>query len=501
MNIEELATFCKSKGFVYSAAEIYGGLSGFFDFGPLGVALKNNIKQSWWKFYVDNREDVVGQDGSIITNPRVWEASGHVDNFSDPILTCSKCKHKVRADNFIEDELKINADGFSTDQINEHVDKHDLKCPSCQGDFNKVEDFKLMFQTKVGASAEKSAEAFLRPETAQSIFPNFRIIADTCRMQLPFGVAQIGKAFRNEISPRDFLFRCREFEQMELEFFIHPDEADCKLLTEEQKNISINVWTSEQQDKGEEHSTLTLGDLLAQKKADPWHVYWLAQTQIWLTQKIGLKAQNLRLREHVPTELSHYSSATLDFDYKFPHGFKELHGCANRGQYDVSQHQKVSGKKMELHDEATSKKVIPRVIEPSQGVDRLFLAAIVDSLEDDKERGNKVLKVSPLIAPIKIAVLPLVKKDGLNELAREVFDSIKEDLVSQFDSSGSVGRRYARADELGIPFCITVDYDSKEDNTVTIRDRDSTEQKRIKIADLPQTVQKLINGKTSFINL
>jgi glycyl-tRNA synthetase len=237
------------------------------------------------------------------------------------------------------------------------------------------------------------------------------------------------------------------------------------------------------------------------KKIDEWHAYWIAQTYVWLTKEIGLKQENLRLREHVPSELSHYSSATFDFDYRFPHGFKELHGCANRGQYDLTQHQKVSGKKLAIHDEATGQKVIPRVIEPSQGVDRLFLAILVDAYNDDEERGNIVLKIKPALAPIKVGVFPLVKKDGLYEKAREIFSTLKEDVVCQFDASGSIGRRYARADELGIPFCITVDYESKEDGCVTIRDRDSTEQKRVKIENLSETVQKLINGKTSFINL
>ncbi len=493
ISIEEITNFSKKKGFVYPTADIYGGLSGFFDYGHLGVELKNNIKERWWKFLVHKRDDIVGMDGSIITNPKVWKASGHVDNFGDLILTCKNCKNKIRADHFIEDELNINADGYSAEEINKIIQENNLKCPKCKGDFDEIKSFNLMFKTNVGPVVSNENTAYLRPETAQSIFPNFKLIQENNRMKLPFGIAQIGKAFRNEISPRDFLFRCREFEQMELEYFIKPTEFKCSLLTEKHLKTKFNFWSAERQDKEDkEMEEVTIKDLIDRKKLDEWHGYWLAEFFNWFVEDLKVNKENLRVREHVSTELSHYSSATFDIDYKFPFGFKEIHGMANRGQYDLTQHIKESNANLYYFDDETKEKVIPRVIEPSQGLDRLFLTLLFDSYVNDKERGNVVLKLDKKLAPYKVAVFPLVNKGGLPEKAYEVFEILKKEYEIQayYDKGGSIGRRYARQDEIGTPFCVTIDFDTLEDNTVTIRDRDTTEQKRVKIEELGEYILK-----------
>ncbi|MDO8481274.1 MAG: glycine--tRNA ligase [Nanoarchaeota archaeon] len=480
--IEELATFCKRKGFVYPTAEIYNGLSGFFDFGPLGVELKNNIKREWWKTHVHQREDIAGMDGSIITHPKVWEASGHTAHFEDFMLTCSKCGQKTRADTFLEAALKIKVEGLTADEINEQVKKHKLACPSCKSSFKEVQPFNLMFSTMVGPKEESSAKSYLRPETAQLMFADFKLVAENARMKLPFGIAQIGKAFRNEISPRDFLFRCREFEQMELEFFINPKNQGCPFI-DEVKQHSLFVYSEEMQKTGEEHKKMTIADAL--KKGvikTEWHAYWLATEHLWFA-SLGANPDHFRIRQHVAKEKSHYATETWDLEYEFPFGWKELLGMANRSDFDLQQHIKHSKKDLSLFIEETKEKLVPHVVaEPSLGVERAFLVFLFDAYHDDKERGNIVLKLSPKLAPVKVGVFSLVNK--LNDETKKVYDLLKKDLFCVFDTGGSIGRRYARADEQGIPFCVTVDFDTLADKAVTVRERDTTKQERVKLSDL-----------------
>jgi len=496
ISIEEMAIFCKSKGFVYQSSEIYGGMSGFWDFGPLGVELYNNIKSNWWKHFVQDKENMVGIEGSIISHPNIWKASGHLDNFGDLVLICSKCKERLRADHFIEAAIGKNVEGLSAENINKIIEEHNLVCPKCKNKFEELKDFNLLFKTHVGADESKKSTAYLRGETAQGMFTNFKLITETTRQKLPFGIAQVGKCFRNEISPRDFMFRCREFTIAEFEFFIHPDETKCNILTKEHLNLKIMLLDAETQDKDKkELKETSIGDMLKKKKLDEWHAYWLSEQMMWFY-KIGLKKEDLKVREHTKHELSHYSSATFDIDYAFPFGSKEIAGNANRGQYDLSQHIKESKEKLEVYDEETKSKVIPKVIEPTFGIDRTFLAIIVNSYENDLERGNIVLKLPKNLAPIKIGVFPLVNK--LKEESRELFETLKKDFTAQFDSSGSVGRRYARADELGIPYCITFDFDSKEKQDITIRDRDTTKQIRVNIKDLKETLRKLFADEIEF---
>jgi len=480
--IDELAAFCKRKGFVYPTAEIYGGLSGFFDFGPLGAELKSNIKKEWWKFHVHQRDDIVGMDGSIITNPKVWDASGHTAHFEDLMLTCSKCGQKVRADQFLEQALKMQAEGLTAEEVNGLVKKHKLTCPSCKSAFREVQPFNLMFSTMVGPKEDSSAKAYLRPETAQLMFADFKLVADNARMKLPFGIAQMGKAFRNEISPRDFLFRSREFEQMELEFFINPKDPKCPFLDEVKEHILL-VCSEEMQKKGDAPKKMSVADALRKGviKAE-WHAYWLAVEHQWFI-SLGANPERFRIRQHVQRERSHYASETWDLEYEFPFGWKELLGMANRADFDMQQHMKSSKKDLSLFDEETKQKVIPHVVaEPSLGVERAFLVFLFDAYTDDKERGNIVLKLSPKLAPIKVGVFSLVNK--LNEEAKKVYDLIRNDIFCTFDTGGSIGRRYARADEQGIPYCVTIDFDTLKDKAVTVRDRDTTKQVRIKISEL-----------------
>jgi len=470
IEISEMAIFCKKKGFVFPNSEIYGGMAGFWDYGPLGVELKNNIKQDWWKRFIQSRNDVVGIDGAIISHPKVWEASGHVANFSDVYVKCKNCKKPNKLDK---------------------AEVGKVKCPECDGEFEVIGDLNLMFKTNVGPV--EGNIAYLRPETAQLIFTNFKAVAETSRVKLPFGIAQIGRAFRNEISPRDFLFRCREFEQMEIEFFIHPEQTECPLLKKEDMKFEFQLLTGKDQEEGnEEHKKINLGEMLDNKMLGEWHAYWLKENYQWFL-NLGIDEKDLRLREHMKDELAHYSSACFDIEYNFSFGWKEIHGNANRSQYDLKQHQEVSKKSMELFDEESKQKVIPRVIEPSQGLDRAFLTVLFNAYYDDKERGNVVLKLHPKLAPVKVGIFPLVNK--LNNDASSVYDLLKDEFICQFDTSGSVGRRYARADEIGIPYCLTFDFDSLKDKSVTVRDRDSTEQIRVKIAELKDVISKLMAGE------
>lgn len=504
LNVEELAIFCKKKGFVFQAAEIYGGLAGFFDFGPLGVELKINLKDSYWREFVHKRDDVVGQDGSIITNPKVWEASGHLESFGDLVLTTKESKTKLRADHFIEDELNISGDGLAAKDINELIKKHNLKYNG--EDFEEVKDFNLLFPTKVGADENKKSVAYLRGETCQSIFPNFRSVAEVSRAKLPFGIAQIGKAFRNEISPRDFVFRCREFEQMEIEYFIDP-ETECSDLTDDLLNLEIQLLDAKTQENDSSETRKVKFEELKDKKynCNSYQIFWIARFYKWLTENIGLSPENLRLREHMSKELSHYSVATFDIDYKYQMGFKELLGIANRTNFDLETHQKHSKTKMEFFDESSQKKILPHVIEPSIGVERLMMSVLIEGYNYDKERGNVVLKMKPTLAPNQVAIFPLMKKPELVEVARKIHETLlDENITSFYDEKGSVGKRYARQDEIGTPYCITVDYEALENDTkdtVTIRDRDSTEQKRVKIEKLPEIIRSLIRGREKFSEL
>ncbi|MFH1972706.1 MAG: glycine--tRNA ligase [archaeon] len=485
ISIEEMAIFCKKKGFVYPSAEMYGGLAGFFDYGPLGVELKNNMKSSWWKFHVQNRDDVVGIDGSIITNPRVWKASGHVENFIDVMVECKKCNTRYRADHLIEEMLGISIEGAPIEEIEKQLDK--IKCQNCKGDLGKAEKFHSMFETNVGPIQNEKSRAYLRPETAQLIFTNFKAVVENSRLKLPFGIAQIGKAFRNEISPRNFLFRCREFEQMEMEYFIHPNNKKCPYMKEVEEH-EIQILTAEMQHDKKKEKKMKIKNAIKLFKS-PWHAYWLAKEHWWFM-SLGCKADNFRIRQHLPDEKAHYSEDCWDLEYNYPFGYKELQGIADRGDYDLKQHMKESKKDLMLFDEESGEKILPIVIaEPSLGVDRAFLVFMYDAYEDDKKRGNIVLKLNPKLAPIKVGVFPLVNKVG--DKAMKIYSELKNEIVCTYDKGGSVGRRYARADEQGIPYCVTIDFD----DGVTIRDRDSTKQIRVEEKELVSVLKRLLDGE------
>ncbi len=490
ITIEDMARFCKEKGFVYQNSEIYSPSAGFWDFGPSGAELKNNIKREFWKTFVQSREDIVGIDGAIITDRKVWEASGHVDSFVDYLIVCKKCKNKVRADHLVNDKLKIDTNGMSMEKIGEVIKKNNLLCPKCSGKFEKLQEFNLMFKTQVGPF--DGTVSYLRPETAQLIFTNFKLVAENSRKKLPFGIAQVGKAFRNEISPRDFLFRSREFEQMEIEFFTHPDKINQCPHFDDIKDMKINLLTAEMQNKNNLHEEVKAEDLL--KLTSQWHAYWVASFFKWFLD-LGIKKENLRIRQHKKSELAHYASACFDVEYKFPFGWKEIHGSADRTQYDLSQHMKFSKRDLTIFDEETNTKIIPYVAaEPSQGVERAFLAFLFDAYEDDKKRGNIVLKLHPRLAPVKVAVFPLIKnKPALVKKAREVFNELKAEFKCTYDDSGSIGRRYARNDEMGTVIGCTIDFDTLKDKSVTLRDRNTTLQIRVPILKLKEVIQKVIN--------
>ncbi len=476
LSIEDLAVFCKKKGFVYQSGEIYGGLGGFWDFGSLGSELKKNIKDSWWKYHV-YRGDIVGIDGAIITNPKVWEASGHVGSFLDIAVECKKCKNKTK------------------------IDKHEIgkvKCEKCGGEFVNKGEFNPMFVTRVGPIKEDSTLAYLRPETAQLIFADFKLVQENNRMQLPFGIAQIGKSFRNEISPREFLFRSREFEQMEIEYFIE-DKMKCGYM-EECKGVDILVWDEKMQKQGKDAKLMDLYDVWKKGiiKTD-WHAYWIAKEYEWFLD-LGADASNFRIRQHLSDEKSHYAIDTWDLEYKFPMGWRELQGFANRSDYDLKQHQEFSKEKMKMI--VDGKKILPNVVcEPSLGVERAFLVFMLDAYYYDETRGNVVLKLSPKIAPIKAAVFPIVKEEKYIKIAEQIVDDLQKEWNIIYDKSGSIGRRYARNDEAGTPYCITIDTDSLRGKDVTIRDRNTTKQIRVKISYLKEALRKLINGEIEFLKV
>ena len=441
-NMETIVALAKSRGFVYAGSEIYGGLSNTWDYGPLGVELKNNVKKAWWKKFVQENQYNVGLDSAILMNPQVWVASGHVGGFSDPLMDCKDCKTRHRADKLIED-TGVNPAGWSFEQMSDYIKENNIVCPDCGScNFTDIRKFNLMFKTFQGVTEEAKNEIFLRPETAQGIFVNFANIQRTTRRKLPFGVCQVGKSFRNEITPGNFIFRTREFEQMELEFFCKPGT-----------------------------------DL-------EWFAYWKETCKNWLL-SLGMKEENLRLRDHEKEELSHYSNATTDFEFLFPFGWGELWGIADRTDFDLNAHMKESGKSLEYFDQETGEKFVPYVIEPSLGADRVLLAFLCDAYDeetDEKGDTRTVLRLHPALAPFKAAVLPLSKK--LSDKAMEVYHTLAKDYMIDFDDAGSIGKRYRREDEIGTPFCITYDFESENDGCVTVRDRDTMEQERIAIADL-----------------
>lgn len=475
IGIDDLATFCKRKGFVYPSSDIYGGFSGFWDFGHLGSELKKNIKDQWWKYHVQSREDMEGIDGAIIANPKVWKASGHVDNFIDFIVVNKKTKEKKK------------------------IDGHEVPEYETSKEWEVKGEFNPMFTTEIGAVRDEAVRSYLRPETAQIIFTNFKSVQENARLRLPFGIAQMGKAFRNEISPREFLFRCREFEQMEIEYFIGKNQK-CSYI-DEIKGVEIKIYSEDMQKSGKEPKKMKIYD--AWKKGiikRDWHAYWIANELSWFI-LLGANPEKFRIRQHMSDERSHYSSDTWDFEYEFPMGWRELQGFADRSTYDLTQHQNNSKKSMEITDPELGK-VLPEVVcEPSLGVERAFLVFMFDAYEFDKKRDNVVLHLSPKLSPYKAAVFPLVSKGEMYEEAYEVYKFLKEEFNVFFDKSGSIGRRYSRQDEVGTPYCITIDGDSLKEKDVTIRDRDSTNQKRVKVSELKEILRKLISEEISFDEL
>lgn len=448
--MEKIVALCKGRGFVYSGSEIYGGLANTWDYGPLGVEFKNNVKAAWRKKFVQESQYNVGLDSAILMNPMTWVASGHVGGFSDPLMDCKECKERFRADKVIEDwcaennyDLGKSVDALSQAEMKAFIDEHEIACPTCgKHNWTDIRQFNLMFKTFQGVTENAKNELYLRPETAQGIFVNFQNIQRTTRKKIPFGVGQVGKSFRNEITPGNFTFRTREFEQMELEFFCKPGT-----------------------------------DL-------EWFKYWKDYCHSFLL-SLGMKDENLRLRDHAPEELSHYSNATTDIEFMFPFGWGELWGIADRTDYDLTQHQNVSGQDMSYFDDESKEKYIPYVIEPSLGADRVVLAFLCAAYDEEELEGGDVrtvLHFHPALAPVKIGVLPLSKK--LNEGAEKIYAQLSKKYNCEFDDRGNIGKRYRRQDEIGTPFCVTYDFESETDGAVTIRDRDTMEQVRVKIDEL-----------------
>ncbi|MBI5228626.1 glycine--tRNA ligase [Candidatus Micrarchaeota archaeon] len=500
---EKVINLCLRRGILFPTGEIYGSFAGFFDYGPVGVEMERNLEAAWWNHFVHSREDVVGIDGAIITHPTVWKASGHCDAFNDPLVECRKCKSRFRADQLIEDELKISVDGITLKQLDELIKEHKLVCPKCRSELSSSKVFNLMFKTHIGAVEDDSSLAFLRPETAQLIFVDFKTAQFVSRKQLPFGIAQIGKSFRNEIAPRNFVFRSREFSQMELEFFIHPTKVNnCPFLNKHVLETKINVCTAEMQAKGGmgEVVEMSVKELVEKNIVKTkWHAYWIVESLNWF-HSLGIHPENLRIREHLKEELSHYSSETWDVEYNYPWGWKELEGIANRGDFDLKQHAKFSGKDLSYFDAEKGERVTPIVIEPSWGLERTLFTLLLDAFEEKVENGKAklVLRLHPTIAPVRVGVFPLMKKDGLAEKAREVCESLKKEFACEYDEAGSIGKRYARMDEIGTPYCVTIDYDSLEKNTLTLRERDSAKQVVLPVKALKETLQKLFSGSISF---
>ena len=456
ISMDKIVNLCKARGYVYPGSEIYGGLSNTWDYGPLGVELKNNIKKAWRKKFIQESSYNVGLDAAILMNPKTWVASGHVGGFSDPLIDCKECKTRHRADKLIEEWMHENncdeiVDGWPDEKMISYIENNHIVCPNCgKQNFTSIRKFNLMFKTFQGVTEDAKAEIYLRPETAQGIFVNFKNVLRTSRRKLPMGIAQIGKAFRNEITPGNFTFRTREFEQMELEFFCKPGT-----------------------------------DL-------EWFKYWRAFCEQWLL-SLGMKKENIRLRDHSKEELVFYSKATTDIEFAFPFGWGELWGIADRTDYDLSKHMEYSGEELTYLDEQTGEKFVPYCIEPSLGCDRVALAFLCNSYEEEELEGGDtrtVLKLHPALAPYKLAVLPLSKK--LSEKAQEVYKKLSKKFMCDYDEAGSIGKRYRREDEIGTPYCITIDFDTEKDNTVTIRDRDTMEQIRLPIEELENWITNKI---------
>ncbi|MBR9705014.1 glycine--tRNA ligase [Candidatus Pacearchaeota archaeon] len=495
ISIEDLANFCKDKGFCYRSSDIYGGYSGFWDFGPLGVELFNNIKKDWWDFFVRSRDNIVGMEASVISHPKTWEASGHVSNFNDLMIFCKKNNNFFRADHLIEDVLGLNVEGKNKDEILDiFLLKRDKFINAGYILEDELKTLNLMFKTGVGALSDEVS--YLRGETAQGMFLDFKLIMQTSRMKLPFGIAQIGRCFRNEIAPRDFLFRSREFHIGEFEFFINKDEKECDILTDVYKGVRIKLLDSETQVKDStELRETTIGEMLNEGRLEPWHAYWLSEQVLWFN-SIGLT--EIKIREHMKDELSHYSSATFDIDYEYSFGSKEVAGNANRGQYDLGQHEKSSGISMKVFDEKYKNKEIPRVIEPTFGMERVFLGILTKAYCYDKNRDNVILRIPGKLAPIKAAVFPIVKQPEYIEMSENIVRLLRSEFNVVYDKSGSIGRRYSRNDSIGTPYCITIDEKSIEGKDVTIRDRDTTLQIRVKVKDLLNIIKRLINKEINF---
>lgn len=455
--MEKIVALCKNRGYIFPGSEIYGGLANTWDYGPLGVEFKNNVKRAWWLKFIQESPYNVGMDAAILMNPQTWVASGHVGGFSDPLMDCKECKARFRADKLIEDYVASNniqdvrPDGWSNAQMEEYIEKNNICCPECgKHNFTVIRKFNLMFKTFQGVTEDASAEIYLRPETAQGIFVNFKNVQRTTRRKIPFGIGQIGKSFRNEITPGNFTFRTREFEQMELEFFCEPGT-----------------------------------DL-------EWYAYWRAFCKDWLL-SLGMIEANIRLREHAKEELSHYSKGTTDIEFLFPFGWGELWGIADRTDFDLKQHAIHSGENFEYMDPFTNAKYIPFCIEPSLGADRVALAFLCNAYDEETLEGGDVrtvMHLHPALAPYKAAILPLQKK--LSDKAREVYTELSRYFPVDYDETGAIGRRYRRQDEIGTPFCITIDFDTLEDTTVTIRERDSMQQIRLPISELKNYISEKI---------
>jgi glycyl-tRNA synthetase len=433
VTMEKIVALCKRRGFIFPASEIYGGIANTYDYGHYGVLLKRNVIDAWWQAMIGDRNDIVALDSAIIQHPRTWEASGHLAGFTDPLVDCKACGQRFRADHLQDLQCGLKPS------------KHPGETPQC--DLTEAREFNLMFETTIGPVKEAGATVYLRPETAQGIFLDFKTVLGFARKKPPFGIAQVGKSFRNEITPGNFIFRTLEFEQMEMEFFVPPDDAQ------------------------------------------EWHEHWLKERMDWYA-RLGIRADHLRLRAHDVDELSHYSSATSDVEYLYPIGWQELEGIANRGDFDLTQHAKFSGEKLEYFDTASGERYVPHVIEPAAGVGRTVLAALCDAYDEDEVGGGQrtVLRLHPRLAPIKVAILPVVSKDGLPERAQEVFQLLRGQIQAEYDEGGSIGRRYRRQDEIGTPFGVTIDHQTLEDDTVTVRDRDTLEQERVAVDELPATL-------------
>jgi len=440
VTMDKIVSLAKRRGFVFPSSEIYGGLGSSYDYGHYGVLLKNNVKGQWWRAMLQERDDIVALDSAIIQHPMTWRASGHLAGFTDPLVDCRTCK------------LRFRADKLEDGQCGRKPSKHPGETSEC--DLTEARDFNLMFETTVGPVKEEGSTVYLRPETAQGIFLNFKNYLQFSRKKPPFGIAQIGKSFRNEITTGNFIFRTREFEQMEMEYFVPPEQAE------------------------------------------RWFEHWLTERMNWYT-RLGIRPDHLRLRPHTPDELSHYSRATSDVEYLFPIGWSELEGIANRGNFDLSQHAEFSGQNLEYFDTASGERYIPHVIEPASGVDRTMLAFLVDAYDEDEIEGERrtVLRLHPLIAPVKVAVLPLVRKDGQPELATEVYRLLRDRLQAEYDEGGAIGRRYRRQDEIGTPWAVTIDHQSLQDRTVTLRDRDSLSQDRIAIDELADELERRLRAQ------